>query len=262
MFQYKKKDVSQVAPAQDSHQGPNTKTGRFLTGLAYAGLAVSAACGATTRRVDPTVDRLNVSGPNLNSSDATAIVASAMKDIEDLHVIEGIRTKKKLGNDEPLRIVAVAVDNETSIVFNRSLFTGNFGYRLSRASFGEDYKPASPDQSAAEEAQRIAALKEIFGVEIIDRSNNTLNQVKTERDAKFQGAVDGNVTGGIAAAHVFLTGNVRSMEFVNGGGLLSGKEDAKTFWVTLNFVDADTSKILWSIQLSTAFISAQNILSR
>ncbi len=232
---------------------------KAVAGVAVGLAALTAGCGTTTKRVDPNKDNPVASGANLNTYDRAQLIAGAMADLEQHNVFGKIRASLKLGADEPLNIIIAAQDNNTGTIFNPGIFTGGLGDSIQRASTGVDYLPpkeAKEGEPAPDLAKRAEELQKAFNVVIIDRTDTTMAQIRRERIAKEQGAVEGENQGGLFGAHVVIGGSVDSMEFTGNDATNRG------FFVRIKAVNLSSGQLNWTHERSTAFESTQDMLSR
>ena len=198
-------------------------TNAFFCGL--LGLSL-AACSTVDRRIDPDSPDA-VGGAVLDSQDIRAMADIMARDI----VAKGV-----LRSDDPSQPVSfyiLGMQNYSSDPIDKAIILTPIRTKLFNALPRDE-------------------------VLVLDRSSATLEEIKVERAAKRSNAVTANpnLTGGLAGADYFLTGEIRDR--------VKQGEDIKSVYyqVTFRITNLETGVIQWTQDYEVKFESEKSVIVR
>ncbi len=189
-------------------------------------LAFGAACrGTIDRRVDPDMAD-PVGGANLRSQDIRSMADAMARDIKAFGVL------KNAPQGESVRFFTTGLVNESSDPINSTIITTKLRTNLFNAFGGQ--------------------------VEILDRSPEALELIKSERAAKRSGAVEGNPSkqGNVLGADYVLKGRIQDRV------LQSSDRKSAYYLVTFELTDLETSRLMWTGDYEAKFDSEKSVIAR
>jgi hypothetical protein len=188
-------------------------------------VALLAACGTTDRRIDPDAPD-PVGGGALQSQDIGAMADAMTRDL----IAQGILRS----NDPEQRITfhVMSLRNDSSDPIDKELILTRIRTQLHRA-LGRQ-------------------------VRILDRSQESLEEVRAERAAKRAGGVTANPNqaGEVAGSDYALKGTIKDR-------VLQGRDRKTVYYViTFELTDLETTELVWTNEYETKFETERSVISR
>lgn len=189
-------------------------------------LLITASCrGTIDRRVDPDSPDA-VGGANLRSQDIRTMADNMARDLK----ASGVLLSAPAG--EQITFHAMGLVNESSDPINSSIITTKLRTNLFKALGGR--------------------------VQILDRSAESLEAVRRERQAKRSGAVAGKESqrGNVLGSDYVLKGRIQDRV------LQSGTRKSAYYLVTFELTNLETSLLVWTGDYEAKFDSEKSVISR
>lgn len=194
---------------------------------ALAGLLLLlCSCRSTIdQRVDPDAPDL-VGGANLRSQDIRTMADQMARDLKSSGVLLSAPANEKIA----FHIMGLV--NESSDPINTSLVVTKLRTELFKGLAGR--------------------------VQVLDRSAESLEAVRREREAKRAGAVAGKLSqrGDVLGSDYLLKGRIQDRV------LQSGKLKSAYFVVTFELTNLETTELVWTNDYEAKFASEKSVISR
>lgn len=182
-------------------------------------------CGTIDQRIDPDAPD-PVGGANLRSQDIRTMADRMARDIKASGVLVSAP------NNQPISFYITSLVNESSDPINSSLIVTKLRTELFRSLGGR--------------------------VQVLDRSAESLEAVRREREAKRSGAVTANSErrGEVLGSDYVLKGRIQDRV------LQSGKLKSAYYVVTFELTDLETTRLVWTNDYEAKFASEKSVISR